>query len=111
MGEEEKKQFLERCFAKPSLYTFFLRTALSRPSLGGCVQSLDVAWFSTEQYLLDGLLNEQTATDVRIFAAAARRFDIQESLRSKDTQMLLLLHGLPNLRELDMSLVPAIPLT
>lgn len=82
--------------------TVFLRTVLSHPSRGRCVQDLNVPWFTTAKYILDPTLDQQAASDYRLFVAEAQRVGMSGRIWSQDRQLILLLHVLPNLRELDL---------
>lgn len=82
--------------------TVFLRTVLSHPSRGRCVQHLNVLWFTAVKYILDPTLDQQAASDHRLFDAEAQRVGMSGIIWSQDRQLILLLHVLPNLRELDL---------
>lgn len=94
-----------KCIAEPFLYkqatlglyemgiTSFLHTVLSRPTLAGYVQNIFVTWYHGDDTVT------QTPSDT-LFAAEAHRLGLTQPW-TELSQVILLLHVLPNLRELD----------
>lgn len=74
----------------------FLRAVLSRPELAKYVRVLRLSWFSANE---SNNPNQQNASDINLFATAAAPFGLLHTLSSHGSQIILLLHVLPNLRE------------
>lgn len=74
----------------------FLRAVLSRPELAKYVRVLRLSWFSANE---SNNPNQQNASDINLFTAAAAPFRLPHTLSSHGSQIILLLHVLPNLRE------------
>lgn len=81
----------------PSLQ-IFLRTILIRPMLAKHVRVLILEW---ENFSVEGLVPDLSPNDVRLFTSAATNIGLPHSPHSQGAQVVLLLHLLPNLQDLD----------